>query len=232
MVDRRSGSFAAGMGAFLSVLLLGGGAAFPEVQGLGTFTWRLFPFCNVLTLTIVADGPLATVAGFDNRCGGPQRQAATGSAFPNPDGTVGIGLTVLGPAGRPSHLSVVLNAGSSSGTWQDDAGNEGAFLFNPAIPAGGSPRPTATGLGTLEIVRTTSAGGSGEIQTAVASCPTGKQVIGGGYARGGFNTTPIEVPFNFPEEDLSGWRVMGWETAPTNESWAVEAFAVCARVGP
>jgi hypothetical protein len=137
MVSGRQSFFAV---VFLSSLLLFSGAA-SAVESLGTFTWQLFPFCNVLTLTIVSDGPIATVSGYDNGCGAGQRQAVVGSAFPNPDGTVGIGVTILSATGLPSHVQALIAAGGASGTWKDEGGQSGAFQFNPGSSPSGSPRP-------------------------------------------------------------------------------------------
>lgn len=117
-------------------MLSGSGLALAE--SLGTFRWRLAPFCNVLTLTVGTDG---AVSGYDDGCGASQRQAAVGSAFPNPDGTVGIGVTVLSPTGPPGSIQALLGAGASSGTWHDQVGNAGAFVFNPAASPQGAPRP-------------------------------------------------------------------------------------------
>jgi hypothetical protein len=122
-------------------MLFGSGIAL-AVESLGTFSWQLAPFCNVLTLTIARDGPIATVSGYDDGCGAGQRQAAVGSAFPNPDGTVGIGLTVLNPTAAASTIQALIGAGTSSGSWKDQTGNAGAFVFNPGSSPAGSPRPS------------------------------------------------------------------------------------------
>ena len=53
-----------------------------------------------MTLILVHEGVVFTLDGFDDQCGASERASATGTAFFNPDGTVGIGLTVvLAPGG-------------------------------------------------------------------------------------------------------------------------------------
>ena len=58
-----------------------------------------------------------------------------------------------------------------------------------------------------------------------AICPSGKNVLGGGYLffYGG-PTVPIRT--NAPLLDLSGWRVSGTNT--DNTEWSVSAIAICA----
>lgn len=112
-----------------------------QAQPLGTFRWQLQPFCNVVTLTVTQQSGIYTLDGFDELCGAAARAAASGIAFPNPDGTIGLGLTVvLAPGGTALHIDATIDLATVSGTWHDSAGNAGPFVFNPAI-APGSPRP-------------------------------------------------------------------------------------------
>src|SRR5262249_45982284 len=109
---------------------------------LGTIPWQVAPFCNVVTLNVVQEGPAFSLSGFDDNCGGAH-SAAYGAASFNPDGTVSLGLTVLAANGAAEQFSVVLTAASGfSGTWQDASGNTGDFLINPSLPTPGTPRPT------------------------------------------------------------------------------------------
>ena len=64
-------------------------------QVVGPFTVQLAPFCNVITFTVIPQGPVLNVSGFDDNCGGAVRLAASGTIFANPDGTVGGGLSVI-----------------------------------------------------------------------------------------------------------------------------------------
>lgn len=130
---------------------------FPPVR------WQLAPNCNIVTLTVVEEGPAYTLAGFDDNCGG-SHSAAFGTVSLNPDGTFAMGLTVVTQGGRPDHFDIVLNASTISGTWQDAAGNSGDFLIDPTSPAAGVPRgappavPTGTTLRGSYLVDFTAAG--------------------------------------------------------------------------
>ena len=124
--------------AFLTLVTTDAGA-----QPLGTFRWQLQPFCNVLTLVVVQTGSNFRVEGTDDLCGGSTRASALGMAFQKSDGTIGFGITIVTNHGAaPLHVSASIALTTISGTWQDSAGNSGAFVFNPSI-APGSPRPAA-----------------------------------------------------------------------------------------
>ena len=110
-----------------------------SAQVLGTFAWQMQPYCNVVSLTVTQIGTRYTVDGIDDRCGAPQLSSVRGMAFQNPDGTVGFGFTIIPPDSLPVQVSANISVGTLSGTWRDDAGQNGAFVFNGA--AAGSPRP-------------------------------------------------------------------------------------------
>jgi hypothetical protein len=99
------------------------------------------------------------------------------------------------------------------------------------------------GLSGVEILQSSSAGGSDSSKTAIASCPAGKMVIGTGYDLVGAKTAGTL----FPNEELDVivdsvvpafnaqpqlWQVFvqAFEDAPTNSSWSVIAYAICANV--
>jgi hypothetical protein len=109
-------------------------------QVIGVFRWQLAPFCNVVTLTVEQKGLQYALTGFDDMCGGARRGAATGLAQPNPDGTIGFGITVVRPDGLAVQHSAAISLATLSGTWSDDYGNGGSFLFSVST-ATGSPRP-------------------------------------------------------------------------------------------
>ncbi|MCC6987690.1 MAG: hypothetical protein IT181_01745 [Acidobacteria bacterium] len=112
-----------------------------HAQSLGTFSWRLQPFRNIVTVNIVQAGSIYPVDGPDDLCGAAPRAAVTGVAFINPNGTVGLGMSVVLPAG-PAPLQVTATIDlSGNGTWQDSGGHSGSFLLGGA-PAG-SPRPVS-----------------------------------------------------------------------------------------
>jgi hypothetical protein len=132
----------AGLAAGLLVLTPAAGHA----QTLGTFRWQLQPYCNVVTLAVTAVNGAFRLEGTDDQCGGATDKAsAIGTAFQNPDGTIGFGLTIVAtPGGRPVHVDAALPPGQFTGTWRDSAGASGAFVLTPGAGAGGSPRPLSS----------------------------------------------------------------------------------------
>ena len=116
-------------------------------QPLGTFTWQLQPYCNVLRLAVTQNGTTFTLDGVDDLCGaGPA--SAVGTAFFKTDETVGMGLhLVTAPGATPVHITVVLNPATLNGAWTDSGGHSGTLLFNPPPPPVGG-RPAAGGWGT------------------------------------------------------------------------------------
>lgn len=120
------------------------GATPATAQSLGTFSWQLTPYCNVITVTVTQNGGLYTLDGYDNQCGGSTRAAVLGMAVPNPTGTVTLGFVIVTPPnGTPVHVTTVIDLGSLGGSWSDDQGNSGTFVFTPAGVGAGAPRPAA-----------------------------------------------------------------------------------------
>ena len=133
-------SIRVGVAVVVSVMALAGDRA--EAQPFGTFRWQQQPYCNVIQVDIVVQGALYKLDGFDDQCGAATRAAVTGLAFPNPDGSVGFGLTIVTtPGSTPVHLTARLLLPSISGTWAS-GGQTGAWTFVAAAGTGGSPRPT------------------------------------------------------------------------------------------
>lgn len=118
--------------------LTAGGAA----EAVGTFQWQLQPFCNLLTLSVRQDGGVYTLDGSDDQCGAGERASVAGTAFLNPDGSIGLGLATVGaPGAAPVVLHARIALATVSGTWRDSAGNSGAFVFTPGAGTGGAARP-------------------------------------------------------------------------------------------
>ncbi len=129
---------------FLVALSLHARSASAQPVPMGVFTWQLAPYCNVLSLTTSQDGAVYTFDGTDNQCGASTVATARGLAVINPNGTVGIGLTIVtSPGGLPVHVQGTIDMGTLGGPWSDDHGNSGTFVFAPAAPTG-SPRPLAS----------------------------------------------------------------------------------------
>ena len=115
----------------------------PRAQSLGTFRWQLQPFCNAVVVSITDRGGVYTVDGVDDQCGAAQRAPLVGTATPNPDGSIGLGLHVVtSPSGRGIDVAARITLATLSGPWSDSAGNSGTFVFNGA--GGGALRPLPT----------------------------------------------------------------------------------------
>lgn len=111
-------------------------------QSLGTFRWQQQPYCNVLVVNVVQNGAVYEVNGIDDQCGAGTAAAVVGMAFPNPNGGIGLGFTVVTtPGGTALHLDATISLATASGTWRDSAGASGAFVLTPGAPQPGSPRP-------------------------------------------------------------------------------------------
>ena len=119
-------------------------AARLAAQPMGTFVWQLAPYCNVVALATTQNGAVYEFEGTDNQCGASTLGTVRGLGVLNPNGTVGIGLTIVtSPGGLPVHVQGTIDLGSLGGPWTDDHGNSGTFVFAPAAPTG-SPRPLAS----------------------------------------------------------------------------------------
>lgn len=117
-----------------------------SAQVLGTFRWQVAPYCNVVTLRVEQKGNVYDLAGTDDQCGGGVLAAANGSAHPNPNGTIGLVLTIVRPDGLALTSSATLNLATISGPWSDEYANHGTLLFNPGSTSGAPRRITLTGM--------------------------------------------------------------------------------------
>ena len=123
--------------AGVASLLVGATA---EAQPLGTFTWQLQPFCNVVTVNVTQQGAVYTMDGYDNQCGATRRAPIVGLGTPNPDGTIGLGWNIVTtPGGRGVQVDARITLPSASGSWSDSAGNAGTLALGART--GGSARP-------------------------------------------------------------------------------------------
>ena len=118
--------------------LLGGATA--HAQPLGTFTWQLQPFCNVVTVNVTQQGAVYTMDGYDDQCGATRRAPIVGLGTPNPDGTIGLGWNIVTtPGGRAVQVDARITLPSASGSWTDSAGNAGTLALGAST--GGNARP-------------------------------------------------------------------------------------------
>jgi hypothetical protein len=110
-------------------------------QSLGIFTWQLAPFCNVVSVDVTQTGSVYRLQGADDQCGSTLA-TAVGMAYPNRDGTIGLGLLIVtAPGGVPVHVSASLRRSDLGGRWRDSAGNTGEMLPPHARRSGGARRP-------------------------------------------------------------------------------------------
>jgi hypothetical protein len=179
-------------------------AADGAAQALGTFRWQLQPYCNVITLNVTGQGAVFTLDGFDDQCGASQRASVVGTAFFNPDGTVGIGLNaVLAPGGAFVHVEARIGLTSLTGPWRDSAGNTGSFVFTPGTGIGGGLRPVPiNGIQPASITAAQLAPGAigsgqidpNQVQVRIAgTCPVG-QYLRGIHPNGAVVCEPLAPP--------------------------------------
>ena len=184
-----------------------------EAQVFGPFTMQLAPFCNVITFTVTAQGPIFNVAGFDDNCGGASRLAASGSLFFNPSGSVGGGLSIVDVGQAASQVALTIDPAGPSGTWTDNTGNSGTLVFGVGS---GSGTPRTAGESVLALNPYAAEGRD----TANAS------LLGNfGNARFCTGTCALHVPFNLP----SGAIIIGLAVAALDQSASGEVSAQLLR---
>lgn len=146
------------------------GWSMAEAQAIGTFRWQLQPYCNVVTLTLTQNGSIYTLDGTDDQCGAGTLGSASGTAFFNPDGSIGLGVNIVAsPGGAPGHVLATVTLPSGSGTWRDSAGNTGTFMMTAGAGSGGAVRPLG-GIGAAAI-------DPSEVQQRVGgTCPAGQAI--------------------------------------------------------
>lgn len=84
---------------------------------------------------------------------------------------------------------------------------------------------------TLEYVHNASPANNAPNKLAVAQCPPGKRVTGGG-AHVEPQTTPLALIRSTPTSGGSGWIAHALAITPYPDNWTVAATAICANVSP
>ena len=111
-------------------------AAPASAQNLGTFKWQLQPYGSVLNITVVQQGTIYLLDGFETQCGGNATLPVSGVAVPQANGSVLIGVTTVNERGHGLHTRAFINTTDFNGFWSDNAGNTSqTFRFNPETPA-------------------------------------------------------------------------------------------------
>ncbi len=163
--------------------------ALASAQFIGTFTWEQDPYCNRLAINVTQVGTVFSLDGYDDQCGDARRGSVVGTAFQNPNGTIGFAFTiVMTPGGAPTHVDARITLPTLSGQWFDSGGRSGNFTFNG--PGGGPQRPLGAVSSPLELNSTLNA--LPELRlNAAESIP---DIVG--YRVAGSHTSPLATPIN------------------------------------
>lgn len=151
--------------AALAVITLSAPA---HAQILGSFSWQMQPYCNVVTFTVIQQGERYQLAGTDNLCGAGSAPVDGTAVLAGAD--VALGFTVNLASGRAAQVSATINLTTLSGAWSDADGNTGTFLFG--ANTGGSPRP-APASGTSAGAPLTLTSSAAEIPLSVVATAPG-----------------------------------------------------------
>lgn len=120
-------------------------AAPANAQTLGTFRWNTAPFCNVLNVTVIQQGAVFQLIGFEEQCGGNPSLPVFGTALIQTDGSIWVGWTTVMEDGRGLVTRATLSTPDFNGTWSDNSGESGTMTFNPgpveSLPGGPRPGP-------------------------------------------------------------------------------------------
>lgn len=120
-------------------------AAPASAQTIGTFRWQLHPYGSVVNLTVVQQGSIFLLSGFEAQCGGNLSLPVSGVAVPQASGQVFLGFTSINENGRGLHTRALVNLTDFNGSWSDNANNTNqSFVFNPGETCPGGPRTGPT----------------------------------------------------------------------------------------
>jgi hypothetical protein len=136
--------------------------------------------------------------------------------------------------GGTSYAAIVLPA-NSVGTIQLRNGAVTSLKVRDGTLAVLDLRPEARealmgepGVSGVEMVTASSANDSDNFKSAVARCPSGKTVIGGGAGIGG-PADDVALSASQPADE-GEWIALAAEVNPTTQSWVVVARVICATV--
>lgn len=97
----------------------------------------------------------------------------------------------------------------------------------PAGPAGLAGSPGISGLQRFDVATTSSNSNS---KSVIVTCPTGKKPVGGGARVIGNGAAVVSITENFPDSDAVHWNAKANEVVATNQTWQLQAYALCATV--
>jgi hypothetical protein len=149
-----------------------------------------------------------------------------------------VACLALGIAlGGTSYAAIILPA-NSVGTVQLRTGavtsvkvKDGSLALRdlrPDTQLGLKGDPGTPGVSGLAIVQVSSEADSDNFKAAVARCPSGKKLIGGGAGIGA-PANDVALNASLPADDTE-WTAIASEVNPTTQSWSVAARAICATV--
>ena len=110
-------------------------------QTIGTFQWQLQPYGSVLNLTVIQNGGLYELIGFESQCSNLSLPVH-GVGVPQANGTIFFGVTSINEQGSGLHTRIYVNPGNGyNGNWSDNAGNTNEVAkFQPGVTCPGGPR--------------------------------------------------------------------------------------------
>jgi hypothetical protein len=122
----------------IAVLATGAVLASAAVSEAQTIRFQLQPLCDKVTLTLMPTSSPSVIGlvGYDDNCGEDPRSPIHGTAVLSPDGSISIGYTtslpfsVYGRTDVGLQTSVEWPAGANAGSWSDDDGDSGTFLYD------------------------------------------------------------------------------------------------------
>ena len=120
-----------------------------------------------------------------------------------------------------------------NGTLLKEDFKSGQLPAGPPGPAGprGLPGPKgAPGVSGLERVDASTSSSSANSKSVVATCPSGKRVIGGGAQATGNGANKVSINQNFPDSAGNKWNAQAVEVVSTGQPWQLQAFGLCANV--
>ena len=120
-----------------------------------------------------------------------------------------------------------------NGTLLKDDFKSGQLPAGPPGPAGprGVPGPKgAPGVSGLERVDAATSSSSANSKSVVATCPSGKRVIGGGAQATGSGANKVSINQNFPDSSGNKWNAQAVEVVSTGQPWLLQSYALCANV--
>jgi hypothetical protein len=156
-----------------------------------------------------------------------------------------IGAGSMAAVGSIAWASIPNDGGLITGCYQKTTGalrvidtehadcraNETALSWNQQGEQGDPGEPGEfTG---YEVVRAEGARNADGVKTAVAYCPEGKRVLGGGVVAG--EREGVAVTNTFPQNGLTGEPNSAWEGVVVRTDgftgvWGIATFAICAAV--